>query len=49
MPIQPNTTLIAMSDHAAALAATLIRNFNEVPLSRLLREPQYDAQGARLA
>ncbi len=48
-PIQPNTTLTPMSDHAAALAAALIRNFNEVPLTRLLREPQYDAQGARLA
>jgi len=49
MPIQPDTTHTAMSDHAAALAATLIRNFNEIPLTRLLREPQYDAQGARLA
>ncbi len=48
-PIQPNTTRTAMSDHAAALAAALIRNFNEVPLTRLLREPQYDAQSARLA
>ena len=37
-----------MSDHAAALATTLIRNFNEVPLTRLLREPQYDAQAIRL-
>jgi uncharacterized cupin superfamily protein len=38
-----------MSDHAAALAATLIRNFNDVALTRLLREPCYDGQGARLA
>ena len=38
-----------MSDRAAELAATLIRNFNEVPLTRLLREPRYDAQGSRLA
>lgn len=33
----------------AALAAKLIRNFNEVPLTRLLRQPHYDAQGSRLA
>jgi len=38
-----------MSDRATQLAATLIRNINEVPLARLLREPHYDAQGARLA
>jgi uncharacterized cupin superfamily protein len=38
-----------MSDRAAVLAATLIRNVNDVPLKRLLREPHYDAQGARLA
>ncbi len=37
-----------MSDRAAELAATLIRNFNEVPMTRLLREPHYDAQGSRL-
>jgi uncharacterized cupin superfamily protein len=38
-----------MTDRAAELAAALIRNINEVPLQRLLREPHYDAQGARLA
>ena len=38
-----------MSDRAAALAATLIRNFDEAPTNRLLREPHYDSQGARLA
>ena len=38
-----------MSDRAATLAAALIRNFDDVPLTRLLREPLYDAQGARLA
>ena len=39
----------AMSDRAATLAATLIRNFDEIPLTRMLREPHYDAEGARLA
>lgn len=38
-----------MSDRADELAALLIRNFNEVPLSRHQREPHYDSQGARLA
>lgn len=38
-----------MSDRVTALAAALIRNFNDVPLTRLLREPHYDGQGARLA
>src|SRR5262245_30701011 len=38
-----------MTDRAQTLAATLIRNVNEVPLERLLREPNYDSQGARLA
>ena len=38
-----------MSNRATELAAALIRNFNDVPLTRLLREPQYDSQGARLA
>jgi uncharacterized cupin superfamily protein len=38
-----------MSDRAAALAAALIRNFDEVPLKRTLREPHYDSQRARLA
>jgi uncharacterized cupin superfamily protein len=38
-----------MSDRAAALAAALIRNVNDVPLKHFLREPLYDAQGSRLA
>jgi uncharacterized cupin superfamily protein len=38
-----------MNEHATALAARLIRNFNEVDLERFVREPQYDAQSARLA
>ena len=38
-----------MSERAKALAEQLIRNFDEVPLKRLLREPLYDAAGARLA
>ncbi len=38
-----------MSERAKALADQLIRNFDEVPLKRLLREPLYDAAGARLA
>jgi uncharacterized cupin superfamily protein len=38
-----------MSDRAAELAAALIRNVNEVPLTRMLREPHYDSQRARLA
>lgn len=38
-----------MTERAAVLAAALIRNVNDVPLKRLLREPHYDAEGARLA
>jgi uncharacterized cupin superfamily protein len=38
-----------MPDRAAELAAALIRNFNDVPLTRLLRQPLYDSQFARLA
>ena len=38
-----------MNDHARALAASLIRNFNDAPVERLLREPHYDSIGARLA
>src|SRR5688572_20575008 len=38
-----------MNERAAQLAATLIRNFNDVPLQALKREPNYDSQGARLA
>ena len=38
-----------MTDRAATIAAALIRNFNEVPLQHLVREPKYDAHGVRLA
>jgi uncharacterized cupin superfamily protein len=38
-----------MSERAEQLAAALIRNFNGVPLQRMVREPLYDTQGARLA
>lgn len=38
-----------MSEHAKALAEQLIRNFDEVPRKRFLREPLYDGEGARLA
>lgn len=38
-----------MTDRAASLAAALIRNFDDVPLTALLREPHYDSKGARLA
>jgi len=44
-----NSTLNAMSDKAASLAAALIRNINDVPLTHMVREPHYDAYGARLA
>jgi len=44
----PSSTA-AMSDRAATLAAALVRNFDDVPLTRMLRAPLYDAQGARLA
>ena len=38
-----------MNDRAKALAATLIRNFDEVAMERFVREPHYDATSARLA
>jgi uncharacterized cupin superfamily protein len=38
-----------MSDRTDELSAALIRNIDEVPMTRLLREPHYDARGARLA
>ena len=38
-----------MTPRARELAATLIRNVDEVPTTRLLREPHYDSVGARLA
>jgi len=48
MPDEPETHT-AMTDRTAELAAALIRNINDVPLKRLLREPLYDSEGARLA
>lgn len=38
-----------MNDRATALAAALIRNFNDAPAERFVREPGYDSVGARLA
>ena len=38
-----------MNERAAQLAALLIRNFNDVPMKHLHREPHYDAQYGRLA
>lgn len=38
-----------MNDKAKALAASLIRNFNEAAQQRQVREPHYDGVGARLA
>ena len=38
-----------MNDRARALATSLIRNFNDAPVERLVREPHYDSTGARLA
>jgi uncharacterized cupin superfamily protein len=38
-----------MTDRAALLAASLIRNFDAVPLTRMVRDPHYDDLGARLA
>jgi uncharacterized cupin superfamily protein len=35
-------------EKARELAQKLIRNFNETPLERLVREPLYDAEGGRL-
>ena len=38
-----------MDTPAGALAARLIRNFNDAPIARDVREPLYDSLGARLA
>lgn len=38
-----------MTDKASGLAAKLIRNFNDMPLEREVREPLYDTRCARLA
>jgi len=41
-PTQHNSPSTAMSDRAAILATAPIRNFDEVPLTRMLREPLLD-------
>jgi uncharacterized cupin superfamily protein len=38
-----------MTDRARELADKLIRNFNDAPFERFVREPLYDAAGGRLA
>ena len=38
-----------MNDRATALAARLIRNVDDAPVERLVREPHYDCTSARLA
>lgn len=38
-----------MSERAKVLATQLIRNFDEVPRERYVREPLYEGEGARLA
>jgi uncharacterized cupin superfamily protein len=38
-----------MNENAEALARRLIRNFNDAPVKRELRDPLYDAKCARLA
>ena len=38
-----------MNDQAQALATLLIRNFDDIPMDRFVREPLYDSAGARLA
>ena len=38
-----------MNDRATALAALLIRNFNDAPMDSFVRDPLYDSKGARLA
>lgn len=38
-----------MNDRASELAKRLVRNFNDAPLERELRAPDYDALTARLA
>jgi uncharacterized cupin superfamily protein len=48
-PQDPKPTGATMSTKAEELRAKLIRNFNDVPLTRETREPLYDSMGARLA
>ena len=38
-----------MNDRAKALAAALIRNFNDAPMASFVRAPRYESTGARLA
>ena len=38
-----------MNDQAQALATLLIRNFDDIPMDRFVREPLYESAGARLA
>ena len=38
-----------MNDRAKVLAETLIRNLNDAPAERFVRDPHYDSVGARLA
>ena len=38
-----------MNDQARALAALLIRNFDDSPMEHFVREPLYESTGARLA
>jgi uncharacterized cupin superfamily protein len=39
----------SMSERAKALAEQLIRNFNDIPRKRFVRDPLYDGEGARMA
>ena len=45
----PSADAVTPPERAAALATALIRNFNDAPLTPLLREPHYSAMGVRLA
>ena len=38
-----------MNEKARELASRLIRNFNDAPVERTVREPLYDSTGTRLA
>ena len=41
--------MLAMSETPISLASLLIRNFNDVPVKRQVREPLYETLAARLA
>jgi uncharacterized cupin superfamily protein len=45
----PTAKAPIMTNRASELTAALIRNFNEIPLQRLQRDPHYDTRSARLA